>query len=147
MEKDSTILFVDDSEEDRELMRYALNKAHVPNPVVELQSGEEAIHYLSGDGDFADRERYPLPCMIITDLKMPRVDGFELLEWLRLRPEFHRVPKIVLTASADDGDKVRAHKLGACAYFVKPAQLIQLVEVVRQMDDEWISDNCPLVGA
>lgn len=147
MEKDSTILFVDDSEEDRELMRYAFAKAHVPNPIVELQSGEEAIQYLSGAGGFADRERYPLPCLIITDLKMPYVDGFELLEWLRGRPEFNRVPKIVLSASDHDGDKMRARKLGACAYFVKPAQLNELVVVVRQMDEEWISENCPLVAA
>jgi len=147
MEKDSTILFVDDSEEDHDLMRYAFNKAQVPNPVLELQSGEEAIRYLSGEGEFANRERYPLPCLIITDLKMPRVDGFELLERLRVRPEFTRVPKIVLSASAHDGDRMRARELGACAYFVKPAQLNELVEVVRQMDDEWISENCPLVGA
>jgi CheY-like chemotaxis protein len=147
MEKDSTILFVDDSEEDRELMRYAFKKAHVPNPVVELQSGEEAIHYLAGDGEFAERERYPLPCLIITDLKMPRVDGFELLEWLRARPEFHRVPKIVLSASDEEGDRARARELGACAYFVKPTQLNELVAVVRKMDEEWISENCPLVDA
>lgn len=147
MEKDSTILLVDDSEEDRELMRYAFNKAHVPNPILELQSGEGAIEYLSGNGQFADRELHPLPCLIITDLKMPRVDGFELLGWLRAKPEFIRVPKIVLSASADEGDKMRARDLGACAYFVKPAQLNELVEVVRQMDEEWISENCPLVGA
>lgn len=147
MEKDSTILFVDDSQEDRDLMRYAFRKAQVPNPVLELQNGNEAIQYLSGQGRFSDRDRYPLPCLIITDLKMPCVDGFELLEWLRAKPEFLRVPKIVLSASAHEADKMRSRELGACAFFVKPAQLDELVAVVRQMDEEWISENCPLVGA
>ena len=147
MDKGSTILFVDDSADDCELMRYALTKARVPNPVIELQDGEEAIYYLSGQGQFANRDRYPLPCLIITDLKMPRVNGFELLEWLRDKPEFHRVPKIVLSASGHDEDKMRARQSGACAYFVKPAQLKHLVEVVRKMDEDWISENCPLAEA
>ena len=136
-------MLVDDSEDDHELMRFAFKKARVRNPVRELHSGDEAIAYLSGKGKYADRERYPLPCLIITDLKMPGVDGFELLEWLREHPEFVRVPKLVLTASAHEGDEKRARQLGARAYFVKPSQLNDLVKTVVEVNKDWITEHCP----
>jgi CheY-like chemotaxis protein len=78
---------------------------------------------------------------------MPGVDGFELLEWLQERPEFARVPKIVLTASGHEGDQKRARNSGSCAYFVKPSQLAELVKLVVEMNDDWISENCPLQTA
>lgn len=144
MEKTDTILLVDDSEDDHALMRFAFKRAGIRNPVRELYSGQDAIAYLSGEGEFADRERYPLPCLIITDLKMPGVDGFELLEWLTKRHEFVRVPRLVLTASGHEGDEKRARRLGACAYFVKPSQLNDLVKTVVEMNEDWISEHCPL---
>jgi CheY-like chemotaxis protein len=144
MENDGTILLVDDSADDLALMRLAFKKAGVRNPVRKLYSGEEAISYLSGEGDYADRERHPLPCLIITDLKMPGVDGFELLEWLNDHPEFIRVPKLVLSASVFDHDEKRARQLGACAYFVKPSQLNDLVKTVIEMNEDWIAEHCPL---
>lgn len=144
VENDGIIMLVDDSEDDHELMRFAFKKAGVRNPVRELYSGEEAISYFSGEGEYADRERYPLPCLIITDLKMPGVDGFELLEWLRHRPEFGRVPKLVLTASGHEGDERRARQLGACAYFVKPSQLNDLVKTAVEVNKDWITEHCPL---
>ena len=110
----------------------------------EIHSGFQAIDYLSGEGEYADRERYPLPCLIITDLKMPGVDGFELLEWLECHHEFARVPKIVLTSSSIEEDQKRARQLGACAFFVKPSQLNNLVKTVAEMDKNWISEHCPL---
>jgi len=147
LEKNDTILLVEDSENDILLMRYAFKKARIANPVVELNDGEEAIMYLSGQGAYGDRQRYPLPCLIITDLKMPCIDGFGLLQWLQARPEFIRVPKIVLTASAIEEDQQRAQELGACAYFVKPSGLDELVAIIREMDESWITAHCPLPGA
>ena len=144
LEKKDTILLVEDSDNDLVLMRYAFKKAGVSNPIVEMRDGEAAIEYLSGDGVYADRERYPLPCLIITDLKMPRVDGFGVLEWLQARPEFDRVPKLVLTASGIADDHQRAVHLGACAYFVKPNGLEDLVALVKHMDEAWITAHCPL---
>lgn len=137
-------MLVDDSPDDLELMRFAFKRAGVLNPVVEMQSGFQAIDYLNGEGEYADRERFPLPCLIITDLKMPGVDGFELLEWLHRHHEFARVPKLVLTSSSIEDDQKRARQLGACAYFVKPSQLNQLVKTVVEMNEDWISEHCPL---
>ncbi len=142
--KDNCILLAEDSESDLVLMRYAFEKAGVTNPVHEVRDGQEAIEYLSGHGQYADRARYALPCIIITDLKMPRVDGFALLEWLQSRPEFARVPKLVLSASSIEADRKRAAQLGGCAYFVKPAGLNDLVRTVAHIDEKWISEHCPL---
>lgn len=140
-------MLVEDSEDDRALMEFAFTRAGITNPIFMAHNGQEAIAYLEGQGDYADRDRYPLPCLIITDLKMPGVDGFDLLEWLKTRWEFNRVPKIVLTASGHEKDERRARQLGSCAYFVKPSQLADLVKVVIAMDEDWISKHCPLQTA
>src|SRR5262245_50805743 len=105
------------------MLRFAFGKAGVRNPVRELHNGEEAIEYLSGEGGYANRERYPLPCLIITDLKMPGVDGFELLEWLNGRAELAKVPRLVLSNSLIESDVKRAHQLGACGFLRRPGQL------------------------
>lgn len=137
-------MLVDDSPDDLALMRFAFKRAGVRNPVCEMHSGFQAIDYLSGAGEYADRERHPLPCLIITDLKMPGVDGFELLEWLHRHHEFAPVPKLVLTSSSIGSDQKRAGQLGACAFFVKPSQLNDLVKTVVDMNENWISEHCPL---
>ena len=137
-------MLVDDSPDDLALMRFAFKKAGVRNPVCEIHSGIQAMSYLIGEGEYADRERYPLPCLIITDLKMPGVDGFELLEWLHQHHEFARVPKLVLTASSMESDERRARQLGACAYFVKPSQLNDLVRTVAAVNEDWIAAHCPV---
>src|SRR5262249_38081603 len=93
---------------------------------------------------YSDRKRYPLPCIIITDLKMPNVDGFELLQWLRDRPEFSRVPKLVLSGSDLKSDRDQAADLGACGYFVKPGGFDRLIAMVVEIDEQWISVHCPL---
>jgi CheY-like chemotaxis protein len=143
MEKDNTVLLVEDSHNDIMLMHYAFKKADVQNPIVEVRDGQEAIEYLNGVGIYADRQRYPLPCLIITDLKMPRVDGFALLKFLKDRPDLARVPKLILSASNMEKDRNRAAELGACGYFVKPSGLDELVKVVSHLDDTWIADHCP----
>jgi CheY-like chemotaxis protein len=146
MPKSSVIMLVDDSPDDMELMRIAFKKAGIRNPIAELHSGEQAIAYLTGEDKYADRRHFPLPCLIITDLKMPGVDGFELLKWLMEQPAFEPVPKIVLTASAHEEDKKRARELGCAAYLTKPNQLAGLVNLVNEMNTGWISQHCPVPG-
>jgi CheY-like chemotaxis protein len=144
VELEGLIMLVEDSEDERAMLRFAFGKAGVRNPVREFHNGDEAIEYLSGEGEYADRERYPLPCLIITDLKMPGVDGFELLDWLRKHPEFDPVPKLVLSNSLIESDARRARELGACEFFVKPGQFDQLIRTVAEMNEDWISEHCPL---
>jgi CheY-like chemotaxis protein len=122
--------------------RYAFKRAGVENHISEVRDGAEAIAYLNGEGIYADRKRYPLPCLIITDLKMPGVDGFGLLKQLRDHPRLAHVPKLILSASGMEIDRKRAQELGTCGYFVKPSGLDELVDVVKHMDDNWIASHC-----
>jgi CheY-like chemotaxis protein len=138
------IMLVEDSDDERAMMRFAFKKAKVRNPVREVHNGAQAISYLTGEGEYADRERYPLPCLIITDLKMPGVDGFELLEWLNDQPEFAKVPRLVFSNSLIENDRKRAGQLGVCAFFVKPAQFDELIRTVAEMNEDWITEHCPL---
>jgi len=143
----NVVLLVDDLETDLMLMKVAFRKAKVSHPVQEAVDGEEAIDYLSGAGIYADRKRYPEVCVVITDLKMPKVDGFELLRWLKERPEFDRLPRIVLTSSALEADRERATELGCCEYLVKPTGFERLIEVAEHLDKAWIEAHCPSAAA
>jgi CheY-like chemotaxis protein len=138
------ILLAEDSESDLMLMRFAFEKAKVKRPIQVAQDGQEAVDYLSGTGIYANRKKYPEVCVLITDVKMPRMDGFELLAWLNERPEYVRLPRIVLSASGLEEDRRRAAELGSCAYFVKPSELNELIEVVAHLDEKWISEHCPM---
>jgi len=144
MQKSSVVMLVDDSADDLELMRVAFKRAGVRNPIAQAYSGEQAIAYLAGEGQYADRQQFPLPRLIITDLKMPGLDGFELLKWLREHPAFEGVPKIVLTTSGHDEDRKQALASGCSAYFVKPNELEGLVNLVRAINSDWISQHCPV---
>src|SRR5215467_12293970 len=134
-----TVLLVDDSEDDLMLMNHATKVAGVDNPIVQLRNGQEAINYLAGSGDYGNRQRHPLPCLVITDLKMPRMDGFDLLTWMADRPEFDSIPRIVVSSSSRLDDQERAADLRACALFQKPLELDRLVELVRHLDVNWIA--------
>lgn len=147
MHTNGTLMLVDDSVNDLELMRIAFKRASIRNPIAEMHSGEQAIAYLSGKGDYADRKQFPMPRIVITDLKMPGVDGFELLEWLKGQSAFDGVPKIVLTASPHEADKRRARELGCSAYLVKPEQLDGLVKLASEMNQYWISVHCQIAAS
>lgn len=141
-----TVLLVDDSEDDLMLMSHATKVAGVDNPIIQLRSGKEAIDYLRGADGYANRERFPVPCLIITDLKMPKIDGFDLLQWMREKREFDSIPRIVVSSSSRQDDRKRASDLGACAYFQKPLQLDDLVGLVRHLDATWIAKHCPTMA-
>src|SRR5258708_6317532 len=108
------------------LLRLALNRCGIKNPVQIVTDGQEAIEYLQGAGKYHDRSQYPFPSVIFTDLKMPRVGGFEILEWLRAHPECSVIPVIILSASRLEADVQRAYQLGGNAYLVKPSKLEDL---------------------
>jgi CheY-like chemotaxis protein len=102
-----------------------------------VRDGQEAIEYLTGRGGFADRSKYPFPNVVITDLKMPRMSGFELLAWIHDHKEFCVIPTIVLSSSKHDKDVSRAYELGVNTYMVKPADFDMLGEMVRLIRDYW----------
>src|SRR4051794_21432144 len=105
------ILLAEDLEEDVIIVRKALVQAFVDNPLKVVRDGEEALKYLGGVGKFGDRAEFPLPGVVLMDLKMPRVDGFEVLEWVRSQPQFHKLPVIILTSSERLPDMKRAYQL------------------------------------
>ncbi len=136
-----TILLVEDDPNDVLLIRRAFRKSNVANPIQVVGDGEEAIAYLSGQGPYADRERYPLPLLLLLDLKLPRKSGFEVLEWLRQQPGLKRLPVVVLTSSAETPDVNRAYDLGANSYLVKPVRFEDLLHMVRTLNLYWLIIN------
>jgi CheY-like chemotaxis protein len=141
MTEQQTILLVDDSENDLVLMKTAFRKADFTTPLQIVYNGEEAIAYLSGQGQYSNRIQFPLPAVILLDLNMPMKNGFDVLEWLRSMPVLRkRIPTIVLTASARPEDVERAFDLGANSYLVKPGALEDLIAMIRCLRD-WLQIN------
>jgi CheY-like chemotaxis protein len=132
-----TILLVEDEENDALLVKMAFKKNDIPNPVQWARDGLEAIAYLNGEGDFADRNRYPFPEVLILDLKMPRMGGLELLGWIRDHPEFRVIPTIIMSASKLDSDVEKAYSLGANTYMIKPSAFDDLAKMVKLAHDYW----------
>jgi CheY-like chemotaxis protein len=133
-----TVLHAEDDENDALFFRRALSKVGVRNPIVHVQNGEQALHYLTGTGPYGDREKHPFPCLLITDLKMPVLSGFDLLAQIKDVQEFKQLPAVVLTASVADSDKKRCLELGAKDYFVKPSGLGGLTELALKLKESWI---------
>jgi CheY-like chemotaxis protein len=131
------ILIAEDDEDEALLLVHALKAIGISNPVLMVDNGEHVIAYLKGEGQFTDREAFPLPAVLITDLKMPAVDGFELLEWLRHHPQFAIIPTLVFSNSSEPRDIQRAYSLGANAYLVKPPGMEQLEAMMRTTFEFW----------
>ena len=143
MNEDCPILVMEDNENDAFLLKRALSRSGIRNPVHLVPDGEEGIAYLEGTNQYADRLAHPMPCFIITDLNMPRKSGFEVLEWLRKHPEFRVVPTLVLSSSRHCTDIGRAYGLGANSYLVKPSELHDLERLVRIMHEYWTACERP----
>src|ERR1041385_4027104 len=116
--KNFTVLLVEDDLNDIFLVKRAFKMAHLENPLQVVTDGEEAIHYLSGDGKYEDRDSHPLPKLIVMDIKMPRASGFDVLEWIKHDPVLRRIPVIIVSSSDRSQDVDRAYELGANAYMV-----------------------------
>jgi len=131
------ILLAEDEQNDVFLIKRAFQKAQLVNPIRVVSDGQEAIQYLRGDGDYADRERFPLPTLVLLDLKMPRMGGFDVISWVRQQPGLKRLPLVVLTSSRDGPDINRAYELGANTYLVKPVEFDGLVEMMKNLSLYW----------
>src|SRR5438270_829679 len=106
---DASILLVEDNDDDVLLVRRAFAKAKLGTPLAVVRDGDAAVEYLGGGGPYADRERHPLPALVLLDLKLPRRSGFEVLEWVRRHPVLRRLPVVVLTSSKETADVDRAY--------------------------------------
>ena len=139
MPSNTTILVADDDQNDVFFLRRAFQKSGLNHSVVHVADGQQAIDYLRGDADFGDRSRFPLPCLLLLDLKMPKVDGFDVLTWLKERSELRELPVIVLSSSSREDDIQRARSLGANDYRVKPADFEQLLVLAQDVASRWLA--------
>jgi len=141
------ILLVDDDENDVLIMTMALQKVGLTCSLRVARDGREAQEYLGGTGKFSDRQAYPLPYLILMDLKLPRVMGLEVLKWLRKRPEFDSIIVLVLSSSPMPEDIQSAYQLRANGYLVKPSGLDKLQVMAQAIRDFWYVQNQPALGS
>ena len=114
------ILLVEDNEDDVFLMERALEKASIERPMHVAKDGRQALEYLQAVGQYADRNSFPLPSLIFLDLKLPFVQGFQVLEWINQQPSLKQIPVVILTSSSEQSDRDMAQALGAQSFLVKP---------------------------
>ncbi len=135
MNLSDTILLVEDDRDDVFIFTRALENAHITHPLCVVTNGQEAVEYLTHKGKYSDPEKYPLPFVIFLDLKLPYLDGFEVLSWIRQQPTLQSIVVVVLTGSDETRDHQKAYTLGARSYLVKPPQ----AEDIRQFMDSMVS--------
>ncbi len=135
------ILLAEDDANDVFFLRRAFQKATVKCQILDVPNGQEAIRYLQGEQPYGNRQDFPKPSLLLLDLKMPLVNGFELLEWIRIQGKFEDLPALVLSSSAHEGDMARARDLGAREYHVKPSNLAQLTLLVQDIATKWLPDQ------
>jgi CheY-like chemotaxis protein len=138
---ENTILLVEDNPKDVFLIQRALRKADIVTPMQVVSDGDAAVQYLSGEPPYSDRATYPLPVLVLLDLKLPRRSGAEVLAWVRQQPQLKRLPVVVLTSSREYADVNRIYDLAANAYIVKPPAFDQLVEIIKTLNLHWIIYN------
>lgn len=141
MEKPAELLLVDDNPMDVILTLDAFSEAKLKNHINVARNGQEALDYLFGRDKFADRENFPVPSLILLDLKMPGIDGFEVLRQIKNAELLKRIPVIILTSSKDEGDRALSYDIGANSYLLKPVSFDGFIDVVKKIDDYWFSLN------
>ena len=141
MPDQGVIMLAEDRADDVLLVQRAFAAGGVTNPLQVVRDGEEAIAYLSGIGRYAKRDEHPLPDLLLLDLKMPRIDGFEVLRWVRAQPTLSCLRIIVLTASEDIRDVNIAYRLGANSFLVKPLDFQNVVELAKTLQDYWLQTS------
>src|SRR5688500_14025205 len=136
--KTRTILMVEDNDNDIFLIQRAFQKVDLGHALHVERDGDAALAYLAGQGDYADRTRYPVPSLVLLDLKLPRKSGLEILANIRQQPPLKRMPVIMLTSSRQAADINRAYDLGVNSYLVKPVEFDALLELLRNVKDYWL---------
>ncbi|MBU4319220.1 MAG: response regulator [Proteobacteria bacterium] len=141
MIKPASILLVEDNPMDVELIMDAFKEARLGNAIHVAENGKKALDYLFGKEKYADRKQYPLPDIVLLDLKMPGIDGHEVLRQIKGADKLKRLPVIILTSSRDEGDRAISYDNGANSYLVKPVSFDDFLKVVKQVSDYWLTLN------
>lgn len=131
------VLLVEDNKNDAELALMALEEFRLSNKIIWLKNGKEALDFLFGEGEYSERNTNQKPKIILLDLKMPKVDGIEVLKEIRANPNTRFIPVTVLTSSREDRDIVETYKLGVNSYIVKPVDFDQFVKAVKEVGYYW----------
>jgi len=129
----------DDEKNDVFFLRRAFQKAGLNPLILEVGDGEQVEKYLAGEDGFSDRARFPLPSLLVLDIKMPKRDGFDVLKWLQGRDELKNMNVVILSSSSQDCDIRKARELGARDYFVKPSDFDQLTQLVQTLAERWLN--------
>ena len=137
------ILLVEDNPDDAELTVRALKQYNISNVIVILKDGVEALDYLFASGAYAEREISNTPAVVILDLKLPKVDGFEVLQRMRADKRTALIPVVILTSSKEEQDIINGYKLGANSYVQKPVDFTEFIEAARQLGLYWLVVNEP----
>ena len=135
------ILLVEDREADAFLLQYAYQRAEIPIPLQVVTDGQMAIDYLAGTGKFGDRAQFPLPGLVLLDLKLPYVMGMEVLAWIRQQPSLKRLIVIILSSSINESDIAQAYELGVNAYLVKPSDMDTMADMCKALKHFWLTHN------
>jgi CheY-like chemotaxis protein len=138
MSDSATILLAEDREDDIILIQRAFREGGIQYPLIVVRDGEEAISYLSGIGRYGNRELYPIPALFLLDLTLPVTDGFEVLRWIRIRPELKDLPVVVLTASDRIRDVNQAYRLGAHSFLVKSLDFLDAISLAKSISEYWL---------
>jgi CheY-like chemotaxis protein len=137
------VLCAEDEESDAILLQNAFRKAGSSHPLRIVKDGREAVDYLSGVPPYEDRGQNPLPALLLLDLKMPRLSGFDVLRWLATRPELSHIPVVVLSSSPAEPDIRKATQMGARDYVVKPNSFAEYVKVIESILARWLAASPP----
>lgn len=135
---DRPILAAEDESSDALILSRVFRKAGIPNRLVVAKDGQEVVDYLLGNGPYQDREQHPLPVLLLLDLKMPRMSGFDVLARICTRPEFARLPVVILSSSSHEADVRKALQMGACDYLIKPQDLTVFITLIRRVYERWL---------
>ena len=138
MARSSVILLVEDDPNDVLLVKMAFQKSLPGLLIMVVTNGHEAVQYLKGEGQYANRTAHPFPEFILLDLKMPLMNGFEVLRWIRAQPIIKRLPVIVFSSSLHDGDAARAYEEGANSFVSKPTDFGQLTQTMKNLGEFWL---------
>jgi len=133
------VLYAEDEADDVFFLERAFKLAGLPNTLSVVADGEQAIEYLAGEGAFTDRALHPLPDLVLLDINMPKQSGLDVLAWLRSQPHFKSLPVLMFTSSSRPEDMEKAQQLGADDYLLKPTNPGRLVELVKSLQERWLS--------